>query len=62
MKRKSTLIIEKMARDFGKAHYESGVQLKSLKNVWRNIVYPKMGICYKTFLKYMKTKDNFEKK
>ena len=37
-------------------HYENGVQAKCYKAVWRKYIYPNIGICYNTFLTYLKIK------
>lgn len=35
-------------------HFEAEVQAKSRKAVWRRYIAPKMGVCYSTFLAYLK--------
>lgn len=37
-------------------HYEPGRQDRCLKWVWRRHVQPLYGVCYITFLKYLKVK------
>lgn len=39
-------------------HYEKGNQAKSYKAVWRHYIAPIMGICYPTFLAYLKIKTD----
>lgn len=46
----------KAAQRIAAQHYEVGVQAKSLKAIWQRHIYPKWGICYATFLKYMRLK------
>ena len=36
-----------------KQHYEEGNQSKCYKAVWRSHIYPKFGIGYMTYLKYI---------
>ena len=48
---------ERMKRDIRllvKRHYEPGNHMRCYKAVWRRYVYPKTGICYRTFLNYLK--------
>ena len=51
----STKARVKAAQTIAAKHYEKGNQSKSLKAVWRQYVAPQMGICYPTFLAYLKT-------
>lgn len=39
-------------------YYEVGRQDRSLAAVWRRWVYPVYPMCYKTFLKYLHTKQD----
>lgn len=34
-------------------HYEVGNQSKCYRAVWRKIIEPRYGICYRTFLNYV---------
>lgn len=36
-------------------HYEEGNLSKCRKSVWRRFIFPNFGICYATYLKYLKT-------
>lgn len=42
------------ACEIARQHYEPGNQARSLKQVWRRWVNPTMGICYHTFLRYLR--------
>lgn len=44
------------AKKIAAQYYEAGNQSKSLKGVWRRYIVPEMGIDYRTFLRYLKTK------
>lgn len=37
-------------------HYEPENQAKCKKAVWRKHIYPAYGICYRTYLAYLKVK------
>lgn len=50
----STKARAKEAQTIASRHFEKGVQAKCLKAVWRRYVAPTMGICYPTFLAYLK--------
>jgi hypothetical protein len=52
----STLIRARAAQRIAAKHYEVGNQSKCYKAVWRRFVFPNMGICYATFLTYLKLK------
>ena len=52
----STKIRAKEAQAIAKKHFEDGNQSKSLKAVWRRYARPTMGVCYPTFLSYLKIK------
>ena len=54
MQHESTLTRARMAQKIAAKHYEEGNQSKSLKAVWRRFIEPQMGICYATFLAYLK--------
>lgn len=41
-------------------YYEPERQDRCYKQVWRKHIYPVFGICYNTFLRYMKTADPCE--
>lgn len=34
-------------------HYEAGNQSRCYRAVWRKVIEPQYGICYRTFLNYM---------
>lgn len=51
----STLCRAQRARQIAAQHYEPGNQARSLKQVWRHYARPEMGICYRTFLRYVRT-------
>lgn len=42
------------ACEIARQHYEPGNQSRSLMQVWRRWVNPTMGICYRTFLRYLR--------
>lgn len=50
----STKARAKAAQMIAAKHYEQGNQSKSRKAVWRRYIAPTMGICYPTFLAYLK--------
>ncbi len=50
----STKARAKAAQMIAAKHYEQGNQSKSRKAVWRRYVAPAMGVCYSTFLAYLK--------
>lgn len=52
----STLIRARAAQKIAAKHYEVGNQSKCYRAVWRRFVFPNMGICYATFLTYLKLK------
>lgn len=39
-------------------YYEIGYQDKSYKAIWRKYIFPKYGICYATYLKYISVKPS----
>lgn len=45
--------------EFACPYYEPGNQARSLKQVWRRFVKPRMGICYRTFLNYKKAAEEW---
>lgn len=51
--RKSRAAIIKEICEIAKEHYEPGDQSKCYAAVWRNYVYPKYRIHYRTFLDYV---------
>ena len=51
----NTLRRIKLVCDIVNQHYESGVLRKCYKAVWRQRVYPKYPMCYRTFLNYVST-------
>ncbi|MBO5244233.1 MAG: hypothetical protein J6B36_08455 [Muribaculaceae bacterium] len=44
----------KAAKEITAKYYEKGVQRKSRKAIWRRYVAPSIGVCYATFLAYLK--------
>lgn len=52
----STKTRARRAQEIAAKHYEEGNQSKSLKAVWRRYIEPQMGICYASFLAYLKMK------
>lgn len=51
--RKSRAAIIKEVCKIAEEHYESGNQSKCYAAVWRNYVYPRYRIHYRTFLEYI---------
>ena len=48
---------DKMKQDIrliARRHYEAGNHMRCYKEIWRRYVLPRTGICYRTFLKYVK--------
>lgn len=45
------------ARRIARMHYEQGNQMRSYKQVWERYAGPKLGICYRTFLNYLRCED-----
>lgn len=54
---KSTLLRAQAVRRLASVYYEPGNQGRCHKSVWRNYVYPEYGICYRTYLKYIRAGD-----
>ena len=50
----STKARAKAAQKIAAKHFEDGVQAKSRKAVCRRYIAPNMGVCYATFLAYLK--------
>lgn len=50
----STLIRARAAVELARAHYERGNYARSLRQVWRIYAFPQLGICYHTFLRYLR--------
>jgi len=50
---KSTLARVEMIKKLTAEHYEEGNQARCYKAVWRNFIYPKYRICYRTYLSYL---------
>lgn len=55
---KSTLLRAQAVRRLASVYYEPGNQGRCHKSVWRNYVYPEYGICYRTYLKYVRADDD----
>lgn len=51
--RKSRAAIIKEICEIAKEHYEPGDQSRCYRAVWRNFVYPRYRIHYRTFLEYV---------
>ena len=62
MKYNSTLVRIKAINKITAAHYEEGNQSRCYKAVWRNIIQPRFGICYRTYLSYLNTHLNASEK
>ena len=54
MLQQSTLLRKRRAVALAHLHHERGNQSRSLKQVWRRYAQPELGICYHTFLRYLK--------
>lgn len=55
---RSTIKRIKEILDIVNKEYEPGDQKRCYKAIWRNIVYPRYGICYDTFLTYIGVKPS----
>ena len=53
--RRSYLIRIREVQQFALRYYEKGRHDKCYKQVWKKHVFPRFGINYNTFLRYMKT-------
>ena len=53
--RRSYLIRIREVQQFALRYYEKGRHDKCFKQVWKKYVFPRFGINYNTFLRYMKT-------
>ena len=51
----NTLRRVKLVCEIVNQHYEAGVLRKCYKAVWREHVYPRYPMCYRTFLNYVST-------
>lgn len=51
---RSTLCRVREIRDITRAHHEEGNQSRCYRAVWRRYIAPRYGICYDTYLKYLK--------
>lgn len=49
----STIERVRMVRAITEQHYESGNQARCYKAVWRQHIFPKFKICYRTYLNYL---------
>lgn len=49
----STIERVRMVRAVTAEHYESGNQARCYKAVWRQHIFPKFKICYRTYLSYL---------
>lgn len=49
----STIERVRMVRAITAQHYESGNQARCYKAVWRQHIFPKFKICYRTYLNYL---------
>lgn len=52
--RNSTLVRRSEARRLAMTYYEPGNQARSMKYVWRHFAEPRLGIGYRTFLRYIR--------
>lgn len=50
---KSTIERVRMVRAITMQHYESGNQSRCYKAIWRQYIFPKFKICYRTYLNYL---------
>ncbi len=55
---RSTIKRIKEILDIVNKEYEPGDQKRCYKAIWRNIVYPRYGICYDTYLSYIGVKPS----
>lgn len=53
--RRSYLIRIREVQQFALRYYEKGRHDKCFKQVWKKYVFPRFGINYNIFLRYMKT-------
>ena len=53
--RRSYLIRIREVQQFALRYYEKGRHDKCFKQVWKKYFFPRFGINYNTFLRYMKT-------
>lgn len=51
---KSTIARAKKIRALTALHYEAGNQAKCYRAVWRHWIEPEFGICYRTYLSYLR--------
>ena len=49
----STIERVRVVRAITEQHYESGNQARCYKAVWRQHIFPKFKICYRTYLNYL---------
>lgn len=52
---KSTMCRIREISDIASEHYEEGNQSKCYHAIWHRYIYPRYGICYRTFLNYIDT-------
>lgn len=55
---RSTIKRIKEILDIVNREYEPGNQKRCYKAIWRNIIYPRYGICYDTYLSYIGVKPS----
>ena len=53
-RRKGVEVLAQTIYEETKQHYETGNQRRLYQGVWRRFIYPKYGIGYRSFLKYIK--------
>ena len=55
---RSTIKRIKEILDIVNREYEPGNQKRCYKAIWRNIIYPRYGICYDTYMSYIGVKPS----
>ena len=53
----SYVIRAKEIQELTKQHYEPENQNKCYKAIWRRLIYKKYGVCYRTYLNYLRYCD-----
>lgn len=54
--KKGYYIRAKMIQEFTAQHFEPGRQDRCYAAIWRRYIYPRLGICYMTYLRYLKAR------
>ena len=47
----------RLIKEITAQYYEPENHAKCYKMVWKKYIYPRFGICYRTYLKYMKVQE-----